>query len=164
MCVCIYIYIYIYLYPSPQVSSATPLQLAGTLSSFRDTMRGLAIRAKKPVPVPAEGDLPPTDLAPTDLAPSSVSAGAPAGPVLAGELAGDVLRACDDLRDLELPSLGLRIEDRPSGEAQFALDDPKLVLAEAARRKEAAIAAEAQVYIIYICVDICLYIYVCVCV
>ncbi|EOD04635.1 cysteine--tRNA ligase [Emiliania huxleyi CCMP1516] len=92
--------------------SATPLQLTEAVSSFRDTVRSIAIEAKR-------------------------SGGEGAG------LADEVLRVCDALRDESLPALGVRIEDRPSGVAQFAIDEPQRVLAEAARRREAAAQAEA---------------------
>ena len=60
------------------------------------------------------------------------------------DLGGELLRVCDELRDDVLPSLGVRVEDRSSGTAQFTLDDPKLILAETERRREAAHQAEAE--------------------
>lgn len=95
--------------------SASPLELAGALSGFRDTVRGLAIASAKGH---GKGD--------------------------GIDLRADVLQACDSLRDEVLPGLGVRLEDRPSGVAQFTLDDPKIVQAEVARRAEAAAEAETQ--------------------
>lgn len=60
------------------------------------------------------------------------------------DLDGELLRVCDELRDDVLPGLGVRVEDRPSGTAQFTLDDPKLIQAETERRREAARKAEVR--------------------
>jgi cysteinyl-tRNA synthetase len=135
-------------------SGATPLQLAGALSGFRDEIRALAVSAVKGgghagggIPggsaaaesVPRGGDAKEPRSA-GGTAKEPVPAG---GPAVAPDLAAQVLLACDALRDETLPLLGLRVEDRPSGVAQFALDDPKIVLAEVARRAEAAAAADA---------------------
>ena len=43
-----------------------------------------------------------------------------------------------------LPSLGVRLEDRPKGAAaQLTLDDPAILLAEVERKREAAAVSEA---------------------
>lgn len=50
---------------------------------------------------------------------------------------------CDSLRDDTLPALGIQIDDRSSGVAQVQVGDPRVVMAEAARRAEAVKEAEA---------------------
>jgi len=57
---------------------------------------------------------------------------------------GAVLKACDDLRDSQLPLVGVRIEDLPAGGSVWKLVDPAEA-AEAARQAEVARAEkEAQ--------------------
>ena len=62
----------------------------------------------------------------------------------AKELAAEVLRICDALRDEVLPSLGVQLDDRPSGVAQVKMGDPRMLLAEAERKAEAAGKAAAE--------------------
>ncbi len=58
-------------------------------------------------------------------------------------IGAELLQECDELRDGVLPALGVRLDDRASGAAQFTLDDPARVQAEVARRADAAREAEA---------------------
>ena len=48
-----------------------------------------------------------------------------------------VLRLCDELRDLVLPELGVRLEDKGAGSV-WKLDDPEVLRAERARKVEEA--------------------------
>ena len=95
---------------------ASAQDVAEALGSFRDQLRQLSIATVK-------GD-------------EGGGGGAP--------LAAELLRICDALRDEELPSLGVQLDDRPSGVAQIKIGDPKLVMAEAARKAEAAAKAAAE--------------------
>ena len=64
-----------------------------------------------------------------------------------GEGAGsakEMLALCDSLRDDVLPSLGVKVEDQPSGVARCNLDDPKVLLADQAKKREAAAKAAAE--------------------
>ncbi|KAF8056247.1 CARS1 [Scenedesmus sp. PABB004] len=54
---------------------------------------------------------------------------------------GELLAACDRVRDDALPLLGVRLEDRPDGTAVWKLDDPAVLAAE--RAEKLAAAAEA---------------------
>ncbi|KAG2442848.1 hypothetical protein HXX76_002927 [Chlamydomonas incerta] len=54
---------------------------------------------------------------------------------------GDVLAACDQLRDTTLVDLGVRLEDRPDGKAVWKLDDPATMREEIAARAAAAASA-----------------------
>jgi len=54
----------------------------------------------------------------------------------------ELLQLCDALRDQTLPALGVKIDDRPSGVAQWSMEDPKLLLAEAERAREMAQRSE----------------------
>eukprot|EP00879_Flechtneria_rotunda_P018102 GHRR01018980.1.p1 GENE.GHRR01018980.1~~GHRR01018980.1.p1 ORF type:complete len:272 (+),score=128.34 GHRR01018980.1:970-1785(+) len=56
-------------------------------------------------------------------------------------LAGELLVACDRVRDDTLPPLGVRLEDKPDGTAIWKLDDPAVLAAE--RQERLAAAAEA---------------------
>jgi len=55
--------------------------------------------------------------------------------------AGELLAACDRIRDDTLVDLGVRLEDRPDGKAIWKLDDPAVLAAE--REERRAAAAEA---------------------
>ena len=89
-------------------------EIAGALSSFRDQVRGSSVTLVK---------------------------GGGEGEKQAGQ---DLLKLCDDLRDDVLPALGVLIEDRPSGVGQMKLTDPKLLLAEVERKREAAAQAAME--------------------
>jgi len=106
--------------------AATPLQLVSALSAFRDDVRQIAISSKK------------------TKSKSESATGSAAESAVAADLATDVLRLCDELRDNVLPAVGVRLEDRASGRAQFSLDDPVRLQAEAARKRESAAKAEAE--------------------
>ncbi|WIA42642.1 hypothetical protein OEZ86_008612 [Tetradesmus obliquus] len=54
---------------------------------------------------------------------------------------GELLAACDRVRDDTLPQLGVRLEDRPDGKAIWKLDDPAVLAAEQAERQAAAAEA-----------------------
>jgi len=115
--------------PAASASAATTTggasaeQVVDALSAFRDGIRQRAIdriRAK-PKGGGAEGG------------------GDDAGGEADGKaVAQQILEACDELRDEVLPSLGIQLDDRPSGAAQITFGDPKLLQAEAARKAEQA--------------------------
>ncbi len=104
--------------PAAADAAATPLQLVEALSAFRDTMRQLAIKTKR--------------------------GGGDGDGTSAASFVDDVLRECDVLRDTALRPLGVKLEDRPSGVAQFSMADPKLLMAEAEREREAAAGRAAR--------------------
>jgi len=106
--------------------SASPLQLAKALGAFRDEVRRGAIDDQKRArQLPDEVDSGETTEA-------------------TGPLPEGLLRLCDKLRDEVLPSLGVRLEDRPKGAAaQLTLDDPNIVMAEVERKREAAAVSDA---------------------
>ena len=95
---------------------ASAAAIAGALSTFRDDVRQRGIGMVK---------------------------GGEGGAALA-EVGKEVLALCDTLRDDVLPGVGMLVEDRPSGQAQYKLADPKQLLAEAERKREAAAAAAAE--------------------
>lgn len=103
---------------------ASAEQVVDALSAFRDGIRQRAIdriRAK-----PKGG-------------------GAEGGGEADGKaVAEQILEACDELRDEVLPSLGIQLDDRPSGVAQITFGDPKLLQAEAARKAEQAAELAAE--------------------
>ena len=94
--------------------AASTADVANALSAYRDTLRTAAITAQR-------------DPDATTLK----------------ELAQSILKLSDALRDETLPGLGIQIDDRPSGVAQVQVGDPKVMMAEAARRAEAAAEAAA---------------------
>mmetsp|Transcript_101539 Transcript_101539/g.180020 ORF Transcript_101539/g.180020 Transcript_101539/m.180020 type:complete len:437 (-) Transcript_101539:196-1506(-) len=95
-------------------STASSLEVAEALSQFRDSLR------KKAIDTIQEGG----------------------GDGSAVELSKQILSMCDALRDETLPPLGIQVDDRGSGTAQVQMGDPKVLMAEAARKAE--LAAEAQ--------------------
>ena len=109
--------------------TASPAQLAAALSEFRDAVRQAAIAGKggKGGEGGKGGD-----------ADADGGAAAAAGANLPVEL----LQLCDALRDSVLPPLGVKVDDRPSGVAQWTLEDPKLLMAEAERAREMAAKSE----------------------
>merc|ERR1711982_206602 len=96
-------------------STASTEDVADALSQFRDALRQTAI--------------------------ASIKAGSKEGGAV--ELSQNILKMCDALRDETLPPLGIQLDDRASGVAQVKLGDPKVLMAEAERKAEAAAAAEA---------------------
>ena len=61
---------------------------------------------------------------------------------------GELLAACDALRDAVLPALGVRVDDRPNGEtggSLWKLCDPEELRAEAEREAQAGAAREEGV-------------------
>jgi hypothetical protein len=56
-------------------------------------------------------------------------------------VAGQVLEACDKVRDEVLPTLGVRLEDLGTGGSRWKLDDPAVLLREMAEKREAAAEA-----------------------
>ena len=91
-------------------------RVANSLSSFRDQLRAKAIESIK-------------------------SKGGGGGD---GDLASEILRVCDALRDEALPPL-IQLDDRSSGVAQVRIGDPAVLMAEAERKaKAAAKAAQAK--------------------
>jgi len=51
---------------------------------------------------------------------------------------GKILEACDKVRDVTLPALGVALEDRTNKPARWRLDKPEILLAELEERKAAA--------------------------
>eukprot|EP00760_Papus_ankaliazontas_P000051 PhM_4_TR10015/c0_g1_i1/m.34863/K01883/CARS, cysS; cysteinyl-tRNA synthetase len=58
--------------------------------------------------------------------------------------AGDVLKACDALRDDVLPPLGIRLEDRPDSRTEWISVDAKELMREIAQRREAVRESEMK--------------------
>jgi len=57
---------------------------------------------------------------------------------------GDVMGACDSVRDVALVNLGIRLEDRASGKAVWKAEDPEVLRAEAEERDRQAREARAK--------------------
>jgi cysteinyl-tRNA synthetase len=61
----------------------------------------------------------------------------------AKQMANAILTACDEVRDDVLPKLGVRLEDMQD-ETRWKLDDPQILLAEIAKKREAERAKIAK--------------------
>jgi cysteinyl-tRNA synthetase len=57
---------------------------------------------------------------------------------------GAVLRACDDFRDVQLPPLGIRLEDKPDGSIWKLADPAALQLEQEQKRAEAKLKADEK--------------------
>eukprot|EP01064_Diplonema_japonicum_P010846 TRINITY_DN1806_c1_g1_i1.p1 TRINITY_DN1806_c1_g1~~TRINITY_DN1806_c1_g1_i1.p1 ORF type:complete len:793 (+),score=265.15 TRINITY_DN1806_c1_g1_i1:172-2550(+) len=55
-----------------------------------------------------------------------------------------IMKACDEVRDTDLPPLGVRIDDRPDGSSVWKMDDPEVLMKEINEKKEAAREAAAK--------------------
>eukprot|EP01059_Diplonema_ambulator_P001714 TRINITY_DN11448_c0_g1_i1.p2 TRINITY_DN11448_c0_g1~~TRINITY_DN11448_c0_g1_i1.p2 ORF type:complete len:713 (+),score=360.42 TRINITY_DN11448_c0_g1_i1:171-2309(+) len=54
------------------------------------------------------------------------------------ETVRSIMKACDEVRDTDLPPLGVRIDDLPDGSSVWKMEDPEVLMKEIQEKKEVA--------------------------